>query len=282
MSHEDPNFERPERWPTRVEAGERAPEQPPAPAPLLRPEARPRAGLGAILREGIAIAALGIVVAIAVVAVVDGAGGGAVEEPRRWTFLEEVSDPAALGFRLGVERAGAWVVDDHAEATGARALVNHAGAPGERPATAVVERLASRDVQALTRCKASSDHPEQACGVVFRYRNERNYYVARADAAASAVILAAVVDGVERPLERAAVEVQPSVWQELVVHARGERLSVDWNGRRVIEARDLGLLSPGAVGLWAPAECVAYFDELAVRALPSSLGDLDLLPFVLR
>lgn len=57
---------------------------------------------------------------------------------------------------------------------------------------------------------------------------------------------------------------------------------MDWNGRRVIEARDLGLLSPGAVGLWAPAECVAYFDELAVRALPSSLGDLDLLPFVLR
>jgi hypothetical protein len=246
-----------------------------------RPARLPGAALG-FLREAVAITALGLCVVVAVVAAVDAAGSAPRKAQHRWTFLDEESDPTQLGFRLAAERAGAWRVDDHAEATGARALVNLAGAPGEEPATAVVERLAPRDLQALTRCKVSPEHPDQACGVVFRYRDARNHYVARADAADAAVILSAIVDGVERPLQRASVEVRPSVWQELVVHARGERLVVDWNGLRVIDVRDLGLLAPGGVGLWAPAACEAYFDELAVNALPTPPDAREFLPFVLR
>lgn len=252
--------------------------------PAIEPEPASRRPLTAagVLREALAVAALGLCAAVAVAAAVDGAGSAPARRQHRWTFLEEASDPTDLGFRVAAEGAGVWVVDEHAEATGARALVNLAGAPGEGPATAVVDRLSPRDLQALTRCKVSPEHPDQACGVVFRYRDARNHYVARADAADSAVILSAVVDGVERPLQRAAVEVRPSVWQELVVHARGERLVVDWNGLRVIDVRDLGLLAPGAVGLWAPAECVAYFDELAVNTLPSSPGAHEILPFLMR
>lgn len=209
---------------------------------------------------------------------------GAASPPaarHRWTFVDEVADPAALGFRMSEVAAGAWQLAHHADATGARALVNLAGAPGAEPATAVVDDPSPRDLQIITRCKVSPDLPEQACGVVFRYRDEGNHYVARVDALGGAVTLGAVINGSERVLERAEVAAGASTWQELQVLARADRFVVELNGRRVIEVHDPTHAHAGAVGLWAPASCVAYFDELAVQPLASSPHPGELLPLLL-
>lgn len=214
-----------------------------------------------ILSSAVAIAAVGMVV----VAAVDASTRQLDGAQHRWTFLEQVTDPGALGFRSVASGAGEWMVADHAEATGARALFNAAGSPGEPPAITVVDRLAARDLRAMTRCKVSPGREEQACGLVFRYR-DRGYYVAHVDAVQGAVRLSAVVDGIERPLEIAPAKLGPSVWQELAVQARGAHITVEWNGRKVIDVRDTAHPSPGAVGLWVPAEGEAFFDELAVHA----------------
>jgi hypothetical protein len=52
-------------------------------------------------------------------------------------------------------------------------------------------------------------------------------------------------------------------------------------GREVIDVRDPTLSDQGALGLWAPADCVAYFDELTVQALPAALTPAELLLFKL-
>ena len=47
---------------------------------------------------------------------------------------------------------------------------------------AVAEELSLRDFRLAVRCKPISGKVDQACGLVFRYRDENNYYVVRANA----------------------------------------------------------------------------------------------------
>lgn len=208
-------------------------------------------------------------------------GATVTDRARHWTFLEEATTPTGLGFTMPSEQAGAWVLGEHAGATGARALVNLAGTPGERPATAVINEPSPRDLRIRTRCMASAALPDQACGIVFRYLNEKTHYVARIDAVSGTIALGVVVNGSERVLQSAPAEIGASVWQELLVHARADHLTVDWNGRRVVDVHDPTLSLAGGVGLWAPANCVAYFDELEVRPFASRPHPDDLLPFLL-
>ncbi|WP_437840819.1 hypothetical protein [Sorangium sp. So ce1153] len=240
------------------------------------PDGRPRASLVATMAAVLAAA-----FAVALAAEWCGVGAPAADAARRWTFVDEVKSPETLGFRTHDARGGAWVLDEHAAATGARALVNLAGAPGEPPAIAVLDRPSARDLEVDTRCMVSPDLPEQACGVVFRYVDAKNYYLSRVDAVAGDVSLSVVVGGREQPLVRARATVRPSVWQDLRVRAVADRFIVEWNGRRVIDVPDVSLGAAGGVGLWARASCVAYFDELEVRPLAARLHPDDLLPSLL-
>jgi hypothetical protein len=226
-------------------------------------------------------ALLSVIAGLGVLALAWLGTGKSSTEPRTWMFLEDVTDPRSLGFHTPTAAAGEWVLQFHEDATGARALVNLAGAPAERPATAVVDRPSPRDLQLGARCKVSPDRPEQACGVVFRYQDHGNHYVARVDAAAAVVTLGVVVDGIERLIHAEAADIGTSRWHDLAVQARADHIVVTWNGSKVIDVRDPTLSSQGAVGLWAPADCVAYFDELTVQALPAVLTPAELLLFML-
>lgn len=249
--------------------------------PASRGADRARSGWVSTWRPILATAVLSVLAALGVLIVAWLGAGKSSTEPRTWMFLEDVSDPRSLGFHTPTSAAGEWVLQAHEGASGARALVNLAGAPQERPATAVVDRPKPRDLQLGARCKVSAERPEQACGVVFRYQDHRTHYVARVDAAAATVTLGVVVGGVERRIHAEAAEVEPSRWHDLAVQARADHIVVTWNGRKVIDVRDPTLSDQGAVGLWAPADCVAYFDELTVQALPAVLGPAELLLFKL-
>jgi len=250
-------------------------ERPPAPSGA----ARARSRWAATWRPILGTAVLSTLAALGVLFLAWLGSGKSLTEPRTWLFLEDVTDLRSLGFRTPTRAAGEWVLQPHEDATGARALVNLAGAPQERPATAIVDRPTPRDLHLGARCKVSAERPEQACGVVFRYQDHGTHYVARVDAAAAMVTLGVVVDGVERRIHAEAADVGPSRWHDLGVQARADHIVVTWNGRKVIDVRDPTLSDQGAVGLWAPADCIAYFDELTVQALPPVLTPTELLLF---
>jgi len=51
------------------------------------------------------------------------------------------------------------------------------------------------------------------------------------------------------------------------VEARGDRLTIFWEGEPVIEARDGTFPAAGRVGVWTKADSVTYFDALAASPL---------------
>lgn len=204
-------------------------------------------------------------------------------EKLRWTFTEPAVAPTELGLRSALANgsgSGEWSVEDDAHATGARALVNREGSAAGTPALIVATSAFTRDLRAVTRCKVAPDMPARACGVVFRFRDESNYHVARLDSADGTLVVSALLGGRERVLGTRAAKVAPGVWQELAVEARGARIRLSLNGSSTLDVVDSAPASAGNVGLWSPAAGVAYFDELSVDALPASAQAFELLPLL--
>jgi hypothetical protein len=182
---------------------------------------------------------------------------------RRWNFVENGAAPAQLGLRSHAAEGGSWLLETDAHATGARALVNREGEPGAGPGIVTANGISVRDVHVTTRCKAASSKQARACGLVFHFQDLENHDVARVDLAKGELVVAAVRGGVERVLDRMPIDASPDVWQEIAVEASGPRIRVIWNGASTLEVLDVRAKA-GGIGVWAPAEGEASFDDLSV------------------
>jgi hypothetical protein len=140
---------------------------------------------------------------------------------------------------------------------------------------AILNAMSLRDADVSVRFKPVSGREDQGGGLVFRYQNEKNYYVVRADAHDEQVRVYRVENGRATPLQvRAAAastfgvkhDIQSNVWSILKVSVRGSRFQVYVNHRRILQGDDSGLTGTGKVGLATVADSVVYFDDFRVYA----------------
>jgi hypothetical protein len=190
----------------------------------------------------------------------------------RWNFDAESVGQAPSGFtfgRTGNGRLGRWLVQGDKDApSGGRVLAQLDGdQTSYRFPVAAANEPSLRDLQLSVHCKPVSGTVDQACGVVFRYSDENNYYVARANALEDNVRFYYVKGGKRIQLASWSGRISNGIWHELRVEARGDRFSVFWDGNNVINANDKTFPDGGKIGLWTKADSVTYFDDLVVKAL---------------
>ena len=200
---------------------------------------------------------------------------------RMWTFDTDRAGEAPAGFscgRTGTGRGGRWVVQVDQEAPSAPNVLAQvdADATDYRFPVAVANEPTAKDFHLTVRCKPVSGQIDQACGLVFRYQNEKNYYVTRANALEGNIRLYHVVNGDRRQFAGWKGAVTSGVWHELRVDAQADHLEVYWDGRKTIDAHDNTFPHAGKVGVWTKADSLTYFDDLRVEPLDSSVTfDLD-------
>jgi hypothetical protein len=131
---------------------------------------------------------------------------------------------------------------------------------------AVADAPSLKDLRLEVLCKPVSGKTDQACGLVFRYRDPDNYYIARANALEDNVNLYHVVKGRRRQIKGWSGKVTSNVWHTLAIEARGDRLRVIGEGKPIIDAKD-DTLEAGKVGVWTKADSVTYFDALTATPL---------------
>jgi len=130
---------------------------------------------------------------------------------------------------------------------------------------AIYNPLKLRDGEVSVRIKVLSGHEVQAGGIVWRYRDENNYYLARANALENNVQVFKVENGVRRPLMAGVRhEIPANGWSILKVAIRGARFQVYVDHRRILQGSDSTFSAAGSVGLWTVADSVAYFDDFRV------------------
>jgi hypothetical protein len=111
------------------------------------------------------------------------------------------------------------------------------------------------------RFKPVSGRQDQAGGVVWRWKDGDNYYVARANALENNVALYYTEGGSRRTIKYVDAPVARGVWHALRVEFTSRHVKVVLDGNTRIEVDDSRISGPGAVGVWTKADSVTRFDD---------------------
>jgi hypothetical protein len=163
----------------------------------------------------------------------------------------------------------AWKIDEDASAVSGRILTERSSDPTEyRFPHCVWQGQDARDLLVSVRFKPIAGKVDQAGGLVLRWRDENNYYVARANALENNVRFYKVVAGRRRQLEGRDLEVKSGAWHQLAVRASGSKFEVVFNGATLYDVEDTALGGAGKAGVWTKSDSVTAFDELTLEAQP--------------
>jgi hypothetical protein len=189
-------------------------------------------------------------------------------------FSDDAVGQSPKGFEFGhTAKAGApgkWIVQG--EGTNKYlAQVDRENTRARFP-VAVLSDLSAADVDLSVRVKPVSGRVDQAAGLVWRFQNEDNYYIVRANALENNVVLYKVQNGTRTDLPVKGegrtygkkAQVPSGQWSTLRVVAAGPRFEVYFNGSKLYEVEDTTFPQAGKVGVWTKADSVTQFDDLTV------------------
>lgn len=175
-----------------------------------------------------------------------------------------------FGHTAGIGRPGTWVV----QAEGGNKILAQTDndATRARFPLAVLTDVVATDVDLSVRLRPVSGQVDQAGGLVWRYQNQDNYYLLRANALEDNVVLYKVESGKRTDLPVRGegrtygkkIEVPAGQWSTLRVLANGTLFEVYFNGAKLYEVEDATFSTPGKVGVWTKADSVTQFDDLSV------------------
>ena len=111
--------------------------------------------------------------------------------------------------------------------------------------------------------KPISGREDQAGGVLWRWKDGDNYYVARANALENNVSLYYTERGRRITIKYVDAPVPANAWHVLRVEFAGKRVKVGLNGKAYIELEDDHIAGGGAVGVWTKADSVTAFDDFS-------------------
>jgi hypothetical protein len=135
----------------------------------------------------------------------------------------------------------------------------------DRVPLAILKNITMRDGEVSVRIKPISGREVQGGGLVWRYRDENNYYLVRASVLEKNVAVYKVQNGQRIPLlPGARHDIPANGWRILKVILRGNRYQVYMDHRRILQGYDSGYTGAGQVGVCTVADTVAYFDDFRV------------------
>jgi hypothetical protein len=104
---------------------------------------------------------------------------------------------------------------------------------------------------------------DQAGGVIWRCTDADNYYIARANALEDNVTIYHTIKGRRVSFKNANTKVASGAWHTLRVDFAGNKFTVTFDGKKVIEATDDSFTDAGKVGVWTKADSVTLFDDFS-------------------
>ncbi len=190
-------------------------------------------------------------------------------EPRKRDFESDAVGAPPVGFEFGRTGSGAegkWVVRVEKEGTANHVLVQESADKTDyRFPVAVLKEGSYKDVSLSVRARPLSGEVDQGFGLVWRYRDAKNYYITRCNALEDNCRIYHVVDGNRRQFGGQNIKVAKNTWHTLKLDAVGNHFVVTYDGNRVFDGTDDTFKEAGKVGLWTKADSVIEFDDFTVE-----------------
>ncbi len=128
---------------------------------------------------------------------------------------------------------------------------------------AIQDSSALKDGFVEVKFKPVAGEDDQAGGVVWRYKDAGNYYVARANALEGNVRIYHFLNGKRTQFKGLNLPVATGQWHTLRVEFAGSQFKVSLNNKPMFDAEDATHKDSGKVGLWTKADSVTLFDDFS-------------------
>ncbi len=179
------------------------------------------------------------------------------------TFDQDMVGSVPSGWTAGVTGRGGhrWSVEADAGAPSLPNVLKQSG-QGDFPWCVKNEpRFADGYVE--MKFKPVSGKDDMAGGVVWRWQDGDNYYVARANAMEDNVSLYYTQKGRRITIKYVNAPVAKDQWHTLRAEFAARQIRITLDGKVYIEADDEHIERAGRVGVWTKADSVTLFDDFA-------------------
>lgn len=120
------------------------------------------------------------------------------------------------------------------------------------------------DVEMSVWLKPLKGKIDQGGGLVWRYKNADNYYIARANPLENNFRVYKVVKGTRFQLQSARIPLQAGRWYVMKIENEGNHIECYLDGKKYLDVKD-DTFQSGKIGLWTKADAVTAFDNLKVK-----------------
>lgn len=195
---------------------------------------------------------------------------------RNFDLDEEGQLPRDFSTALtGKGKPGSWVVlrEDTAPSKPNVLAQTYMDTTNYRFPLCVFEGLIAKDLEVSVKFKPVKGKEDQAAGIVWRYKDNNNYYVVRANALENNVVLYKVENGNRKDLKPKGsgffaygkkANVPSGEWSILRIVAKGTLFTVYLNDEKLFDVEDNTFTDAGKVGLWTKADSYTLFDDFVV------------------
>jgi hypothetical protein len=194
----------------------------------------------------------------------------AQDKVREFHFSKNDVDKMPAGWkaeRTGKGEGSVWKVvkDSTAPSKGSYVLAQTAAGPSSLFNLCVAENTTYQDVEVSAAFKANHGERDQGGGIVWRYQDANNYYVARMNPLEDNFRVYKVVAGKRSAeFQDAETKIPKGEWHTLKIRMVGDHIQCFLDGKKYLDVKDSSITKAGKVGLWTKADARTSFDQFAV------------------
>ena len=193
------------------------------------------------------------------------------QAPQRLTFDKAKVGQLPPGWKAGVTgkaEGSVWkVVEDKTAPGGPLALAQTSANPGPVFNLCIAEDAHYKDVDITVAFKAVAGKADQGGGILWRCKDNDNYYIVRMNPLEDNFRFYKVEGGKRKELvSKDNIKAESGKWHTIrVVHNR-KKVQCYLNGKLLIETEDDTFKDAGKFGLWTKADAQTYFADLQITA----------------
>ena len=199
--------------------------------------------------------------------------GAADDKGRVFTFSKSDAGKVPAGWKsdkTGTGEGSVWkvVTDDTAPSKSGYVLAQTAESPRALFNLCVADDTNYQDLEASVAFKAMKGKEDQGGGIVWRYQDANNYYIARHNPLESNYRVYKVIGGKRTQLETEEnLPIKAGEWHTLKIKMVGKHVECFLDDKKVLDAKDETIAKAGKIGLWTKADAQTHFDSLRVQGL---------------
>lgn len=193
------------------------------------------------------------------------------DEPssKRWDFEDAKAGELPKGWsaaKTGSGPGSVWKVLEDSSAPKGPKVLAQTSPEGPNPLfnLCVADGSSYTDVDIAVAMKPREGKHDQGGGLVWRYKDANNYYIARMNPLEDNFRVYKVVAGKRTQLGTAEVDAPAGKWHTLRIVHKGNHIQCYLNGKLHLDAKDDTFKDAGKIGLWTKADAVTSFDDLSV------------------